>query len=90
MSDTPAAGHNSGDPIQGDQLKAFVERIERLNEEQKTIAEDVKEIYGEAKSNGFDVKVLRKVIARRARDRKEVEAEDELIDLYEAQTGIFG
>ena len=52
-----------------DQLRAFVERIERLEEEKKTIADDIKEVYGEAKSMGYDTKVLRKVISIRKLDQ---------------------
>ena len=70
------------DPIQGDQLKNTVERIERLEEEKKTISDDIKEVYAEAKGNGYDVKVLRKVVALRKRDRDERAEEEALIDLY--------
>ncbi|HEV7324120.1 MAG TPA: DUF2312 domain-containing protein, partial [Bosea sp. (in: a-proteobacteria)] len=47
------------DPVAGDQLKSIVQRIERLEEEKKTISDDIKEVYSEAKANGYDVKVLR-------------------------------
>ncbi|MEM8626048.1 MAG: GapR family DNA-binding domain-containing protein, partial [Pseudomonadota bacterium] len=50
------------------QLKAFVERIERLSSEQKEIADEIKEVYAEAKANGWDTKILRKVIALRKKD----------------------
>lgn len=70
------------DPIAGDQLKSIVERIERLEEEKKTIADDIKEVYGEAKANGYDVKVLRKVIAIRKRDANERAEEEAILDLY--------
>ena len=70
------------DPVQGDQLKSIVERIERLEEEKKTIADDIKEVYAEAKGNGYDVKVLRKVIAIRKRDRNERLEEEAILDLY--------
>ena len=63
------------DPVAGDQLKSIVERIERLEEEKKTIADDIKEVYAEAKGNGYDVKMLRKVIAIRKRDIDEVKEE---------------
>ncbi len=67
----------------GARLNAFVERIERLEEEKKALMEDVKEIYSEAKGVGFDAKILRKVIARRRIEREKVEEEDSLIELYE-------
>jgi uncharacterized protein (UPF0335 family) len=70
------------DPVQGDQLKSIVERIERLEEEKKTIADDIKEVYAEAKGNGYDTKVLRKVIAIRKRDRNERLEEEAILDLY--------
>ncbi|WP_439497979.1 DUF2312 domain-containing protein [Bosea sp. (in: a-proteobacteria)] len=70
------------DPVQGDQLKSIVERIERLEEEKKTIADDIKEVYAEAKGNGYDVKVLRKVIAIRKRDLNERKEEEAILDLY--------
>jgi uncharacterized protein (UPF0335 family) len=70
------------EPVQGDQLKSIVQRIERLEEEKKTIADDIKEVYGEAKANGYDVKVLRKVIAIRKRDANERKEEEAILDLY--------
>jgi len=70
------------DPIQGDQLKSIVERIERLEEEKKTISDDIKEVYAEAKGNGYDVNVLRKVIAIRKRDANERAEEEAILDLY--------
>ena len=54
-----------------DQLKAFVERVERLEEEKKALADDIREVYAEAKGNGFDVKVLRTIIKLRRQDIKE-------------------
>lgn len=70
------------EPVQGDQLKSIVERIERLEEEKKTIQDDIKQVYAEAKGNGYDVKVLRKVIAIRKRDANERAEEEALLDLY--------
>ena len=64
------------------QLKSLVERIERLEEEKKTIAGDIKEVYAEAKGNGFDTKILRKVISIRKKDRHEREEEEAILDLY--------
>ena len=70
------------DPVQGDQMKSIVERIERLEEEKKTIADDIKEVYAEAKGIGYDVKALRKVIAMRKRDLDERKEEEAIMDLY--------
>jgi uncharacterized protein (UPF0335 family) len=65
-----------------------VERIERLEEEKKAIAGDIKEVYGEAKANGFDTKILRKVIGVRKRDRHEREEEEAMLDLYLSALGV--
>jgi uncharacterized protein (UPF0335 family) len=65
-----------------DRLKNFIMRIERLEEDKKGIADDIKEVYGEAKGEGFDVKILRKVIALRKKDPEERAEEDELLELY--------
>jgi uncharacterized protein (UPF0335 family) len=64
------------------QLRTIVERIERLEEEKKTIAGDIKEVYAEAKGNGFDTKILRKVIALRKKDAAERQEEEAMIDVY--------
>jgi uncharacterized protein (UPF0335 family) len=64
------------------QLRAIIERIERLEEEKKTIAADIREVYTEAKANGFDTKILRKVITLRKKDLVEREEEQAMIDLY--------
>ena len=64
------------------QLKAIVERIERLEEEKKEIAEQVKEVYAEAKANGFDTKTLRKVVGLRKKNLEERQEEEAMLDLY--------
>ncbi len=64
------------------QLPSFIERIERLEEEKKGIADDIKDIYAEAKGTGFDTKILRKVISLRKKSREERAEEAELLDLY--------
>jgi uncharacterized protein (UPF0335 family) len=71
------------------QLKSLVERIERLEEEKKALAGDLKEVYGEAKANGFDTKILRKVISLRKRDRHEREEEEAMLDLYMNALGMI-
>lgn len=72
----------SPDSVAQDQIKAFIERIERLEEEKAAIAGDIKEVYAEAKGNGFDVKVLRQVIAIRKRDANERAETEAILDLY--------
>ncbi len=64
------------------QLRAFVERIEQLEAEKKTISDDLKEVYDEAKSNGFDARVLRKVVAARKQDQDERREQDEIMATY--------
>lgn len=71
-----------------DQLRAFVERIERLEEEKKTIADDIKDVYGEAKGTGFDTKILKKVIALRKKDAQERMEEDAILDTYLMALGM--
>jgi uncharacterized protein (UPF0335 family) len=79
---TTRKANSMSDPIQGDELKSIVARIERLEEEKKSISEDIKEVYAEAKANGYDAKVLRKVVALRARDLNERKEEEAILDLY--------
>ena len=75
--------------IAGDRLKSFIERIERLEEEKKTLQADIKEVYAEAKGTGYDVKVLRKVVALRKRDLDERKEEEAILDLYlQARRGV--
>lgn len=82
--DEPGIGHNSDTGgVAGGRLKAFIERIERLEEEKSGLAEDIKDIYAEAKAVGFDTKIIRKVVRRRKMDKEKVREEDELLDLYE-------
>jgi len=69
-------------PIARDQLRSIIERIERLEEEKKTIADDIKEVYGEAKGNGFDVKTLRQIVKLRKQDREERAESEAMLDMY--------
>ena len=71
-----------------DQLRAFVERIERLEEEKQAIAEDIKEVYAESKGNGFDTKVLRQVIRIRKQDRAERLEQEAILELYLSALGM--
>lgn len=68
--------------IAHDQLKSVVERIEKLEEEKAAIADDIKEVYAEAKANGFDTKILRTVIRLRKQDSNERQEQEALLDLY--------
>ncbi|WP_417451653.1 DUF2312 domain-containing protein [Kordiimonas sp.] len=68
--------------VAGEQLRSFIERIERLEEEKKGIAEDIKEVYAGAKAVGFDTKIMRKVIAVRKMDQAERQEQESLLDVY--------
>lgn len=71
------------------QLRAIVERIERLEEEKKEVAEQIKEVYAEAKANGFDSKTLRKVVSLRRKSTEERQEEEALLDLYLSALGML-
>jgi uncharacterized protein (UPF0335 family) len=75
------------DEINSGHLRSYVERIERLHEERKALGEDIKEVYAEAKGNGFDPKILKAVVRIRAKDPSERTEEETLIDLYLAALG---
>jgi uncharacterized protein (UPF0335 family) len=76
--------------VAADQLKAFIERIERLEEEKAGIVGDIKDVYAEAKGNGFDTKVLRKIISLRKRDYAERQEEEAILELYMQALGMAG
>jgi uncharacterized protein (UPF0335 family) len=73
-----------------DQLKAFVERVERLEEEKKAIADDVRDVYAEAKANGYDVKALRTVIRLRKQDVNERKEQEAILETYLHALGMLG
>ena len=72
-----------------EQLRTIVERIERLEEEKKAIADDIRDVYAEAKANGFDTKVLRQVIGLRKKDQTERQEQDAIRDLYLTALGML-
>ena len=86
MSDDSAHGDILNQAAQG-QLKSIIERIERLEQEKSEIAEQIKEVFAEAKGNGFDVKVLKKVVRLRKQDRAKRQEEDAILDLYLSAIG---
>lgn len=71
-------------------LKSFVERIEKLEEEKKAISDDIREVYAEAKSDGFDVKALRTVVRLYRQDTDERREHEALVDLYRDALGLAG
>lgn len=74
--------------IAGDRLKSFIERIERLEEEKRALAEDVKEIYSEAKGAGFDVKIIRQIVRIRKMDEDDRDEQEALLDTYLRAIGM--
>lgn len=83
MTEQPEVGG-----IAADKLRSIVERIERLEEERSAIASNIKDIYQEAKSSGFDVPVVRRVVAARKKDPSEVEEQDMLFTTYAHALGM--
>ncbi len=79
---------DSSQTVAAGQLRALIERIERLEEEKKTLADDIKDIYAEAKGNGFDTKAIRTIIRLRKKDQAEREEEETILDLYMAALGM--
>jgi uncharacterized protein (UPF0335 family) len=72
-----------------DQLKAFIERIERLEEEKKAIADDIRDVYAEAKGNGFDVKALRAIVRMRKQDADERKEQETILETYMHALGMI-
>jgi len=68
--------------IARDQIRSIIERIERLEEEKQALADDIKEVYAEAKANGFDTRILRQVVRIRKQDTAERQEQEALLDLY--------
>ena len=87
VGDPMKGGHNARGAAAG-QLRAFVERIERLEEEKKTISDDIKDVYAEAKGTGFDTKALRKIVAERKQDAAERLEFETILDLYRHALGM--
>ena len=78
----------STESVNGGQLRAFIERIERLEEEKKCISDDIKDVYAEAKGNGFDSKILKAIVKIRRQDRDKRIEEETILDLYLAALGM--
>ena len=74
--------------ISGNRLKSFIERIERLEEEKKALAEDIRDVYGEAKGTGFDSKVMRRIVSLRKTNLEKRREEQELLELYMSAIGM--
>ena len=75
--------------IAGERLKSFIERVERLEEEKRALAEDIKEVYAEAKGVGFDVKIMRQIVKIRMMDQDELDEQETLLDVYKRALGMI-
>ncbi|WP_339454517.1 DUF2312 domain-containing protein [Pseudomonas sp. EA_5y_Pfl2_R50] len=76
------------DSISGDQLRLLIERFERLEEEKKGIADDIKDVYGEAKSTGFDVKTIRTIVRLRKMEKHHRDEAEALLETYKQALGL--
>lgn len=74
--------------VTGARLKQYIERIERLNEEKKGLQSDIRDVFAEAKSGGFDVKVMREIIKKRKQAEQERREQEELVELYKSAIGM--
>ena len=91
MSDNPdITGGDNAQTVAKDHLRSFIERIERLEDEKKAIADDIREVYAEAKGTGFDTKVMRQIVKIRKMDRNEYQEQQAILELYGSALGIFG
>lgn len=92
---TETTSSSSAEPVPGeiagitaDRLRGFIERVERLEEEKKGIADDIKEVYAESKALGFDTKIMRKIVSLRKLEQQERMEQEELIDVYKHALGM--
>ena len=74
--------------VAGDHLKSFIERIERLEEEKKALAEDIRDVYSEAKGSGFDAKVMRQIVKIRKMDKDDLDEQEALLETYMRALGM--
>jgi uncharacterized protein (UPF0335 family) len=88
MAELPGQDPQLWGNISADRLRSLIERIERLQEERKALSSDIKDIFAEAKSAGFDVKVMRQLIRLRKLDPAEVEEQETLLDVYRRALGM--
>jgi uncharacterized protein (UPF0335 family) len=74
--------------VAGERLKSFIERIERLEEEKKALADDIRDVYSEAKATGFDVKVMRQIVKIRKMDKDDLDEQEALLETYMRVLGM--
>lgn len=91
MAKSPGPGHNSNDVggIAAEHLRQFIARIEALEDEKRTIGEDIKQVYAEAKGNGFDTKIIRQIIRMRKMSEADRQEQEALLDLYMQALGML-
>jgi len=75
--------------IASERLRSFIERIERLEEEKRTLAADIKEVYAEAKGSGFDAKTMRQIVRLRRMDKDDLDEQETLLDIYKRALGML-
>lgn len=75
--------------VNAGQLRAFIERVEKLEEEKRAISDDIKDVYAEAKGNGYDARILRKIISMRRQDLEKRKEEESILDVYLAALGML-
>ncbi|WP_425046223.1 DUF2312 domain-containing protein [Primorskyibacter sp. S87] len=80
--------NNGGISVTGQQLRSFVERIERLEEEKREVAEQIKEVYAECKGTGFDIKAIRTIVSRRKKDPNDLAEQEAVLELYMNALGM--
>lgn len=91
MSDIPESAVGAADAtyrVTADELRQFIERFERLDIEKKDLADQQKEVMAEAKARGYDVKVMRKIISLRKRDRDDIAEEEAILEMYKEALGM--
>jgi uncharacterized protein (UPF0335 family) len=88
MATAAAVKEESATKFAKDQLKSVIERVERLEEEKKTIADDIRDVYAEAKGNGFDVKALRTIVRLRKQDANERQEQETILETYMQALGM--
>jgi uncharacterized protein (UPF0335 family) len=84
----PTGGAADVEGVAGARLLTIIERVERLEDEKKALGEDIKEIYGEAKATGFDVKTIRKIVRLRKMEKQKRIEEEEMLELYKSAIGM--
>ena len=76
--------------VAGERLRSFIERIERLEEEKKALADDIRDVYAEAKGTGFEVKVMRQIVKIRKMDKDDLDEQEALLETYMRALGMRG